>query len=257
MGILFMHNQGMKIRFMSDLHLEFYPYIPTNIESDVVILAGDIHSGNEGVKWATQNFATPVLYVPGNHEFYGTSLSEGLQAMRDSAQNTNVQILNNESIIINGVRFIGSTLWTDYRLTGNQPLAEIEAMKTISDFKFIKNSENESILPSDIVAQFNESKKYLQNELNTPFDGKTVVITHHGPSDLSIAEKYKQKQGHLSASYASSLDRLMGDSVNLWIHGHTHESLDYDMYGTRVMCNPRGYGPNKLNSSFNEGAFDL
>lgn len=242
----------MKIRILSDLHLEFESYTPTEVECDLVVLAGDIDVKARGVTWASAHFKQPVLYVPGNHEYYGGSLGYSLGKLRVAASGTNVHVMNEDTFELDGVRFIGATMWTDYRITGNVPLAEFDAMTQLVDFRKIRNKSFSKLKPWHIREEHNSARKFLMEELDKPYPGKTVVISHHAPCALSIAERYKDKAGdHLSAAYASELSHLM-DPVDLWVHGHTHDSFDYIVGTTRVLCNPRGYSPIELNPQFKE-----
>lgn len=242
----------MKLSIMSDLHLEFGGLTPPKTDADVVILAGDIHLKEHGVDWARKHFSVPVIYILGNHDHYGSTLERAPRKLKEAAAGTNVHILQNDSITIDGVRFIGATLWTDYRITGNQPLAAFDAQLKMSDFKFIRNRNFSKIQPHEILAEHMTSKNFIAAELARPFDGKTVVVTHQAPSLDSIPARFREGMGHSSAAYASDLEHMMGgDAIALWVHGHTHDSIDYDKYGTRVICNPRGYAPDDFNPEFN------
>ncbi len=239
----------MKIRILSDLHLEFQDFIPPPADADVVVLAGDIHVKTRGIAWAQKHFSTPVIYVPGNHEYYGGSLGHTFQKLKSLSQGTNVHVLNDQELVLDGVRFLGATLWTDYRLTGNEPLAQWDAQQTMSDFKKVRDEQFRKVRPYQLSARHAKSRWFIEAAFERPFDGPTVVVSHHAPCELSIHERYKEGGGHLNASYASRLDGLMGHA-KLWVHGHTHDSWDYDVYGTRVVCNPRGYSPSDLNEGF-------
>jgi len=242
----------MKLHILSDLHLEFGDFTPPATDADVVILAGDIHMHQQGLAWAQRHFNVPVLYVPGNHEFYGECLELVPGQLKAQASGTNVQVLDNESVQIAGVRFLGATLWTDYRITGNEPLAQLDAARTIKDFQSITNAAGEPITPQALASLHRAAREFLAAELDTPFEGKTVVVTHHAPNSLSLAPRYQQAGSHLNASYASNLAPLMGaERACAWIHGHTHHSFSYDLYGTQVVCNPRGYAGMKTNPDFN------
>lgn len=244
----------MKLHILSDLHLEFSNFSPPATDADVVILAGDIDLNTKGVKWAIETFKGPVIFVPGNHEFYGGSLGRTLTKVSELAKDSNVHVLDRESIVIDGVRFIGTTLWTDFRLTGNQPLAQLDALKRMFDYKMIRKSYIQKIKPDDILQQHAQARFYVEQKLEEYFSGKTVVVSHHAPSELSIHRRYRDRTDHLNAAYASRLDHLMGgELVALWVHGHTHDSFDYDIYGTRVVCNPRGYVPDEPNQEFDPG----
>lgn len=243
----------LKIHVLSDLHLEFADFAPPPTDADVVVLAGDIHVKARGVAWALKHFKQPVLYVPGNHEYYGGSLGHTFGKLKALSEGTSLYVLNDEELVLDGVRFLGATLWTDYRLTGNEPLAQWDAQQTMSDFKKVRDEHFRKVRPHQLSARHFKSKQFLQSAFEQPFDGPTVVVTHHAPCELSIHERYRtQSGGHLNASYASRLDGMMG-VAKLWVHGHTHDNWDYDVYGTRVLCNPRGYAPDDVNEGFQPG----
>ncbi len=233
----------MRIHVLSDLHLEIAGYQPYLLECDVVVLAGDIGNHVHGIEWGRSIWpGKEVLYVPGNHEFYRRERTETLQQMRDRARELRVHLLDNDEVVIAGVRFLGCTLWTDFNLFGEElkKTAMAEGRKYLNDFQLIR--ERDRIFTPARSAQLHKtSRKWLAAKLQQAFPGKTVVITHHLPSARSVAERYKTSL--TSACFASNLDDLMGAST-LWIHGHTHDSFDYVLHGTRVVCNPRGYCPN-------------
>ncbi len=148
--------------------------------------------------------------------------------------------LENDEVVIDGVRFLGCTLWTDFCLYGEEKLEECMdiARELLNDFSLI-SEHGLSFTPEDSLLLHHQSKDWLSKKLiNETFQGKTVVVTHHCPSWNSVAPKYQSNL--LSACFASRLEHLLG-KCKLWIHGHTHESFDYDLKGTRVVCNPRGY----------------
>jgi predicted phosphodiesterase len=230
----------MFIHVLSDLHIEIAAYLPQPVECDVVVLAGDIGNHVQGIEWARRIWPVKeILYVPGNHEFYWRERTETLQQMRALARELGVHLLDDNEVLIGGVRFLGSTLWTDFNLFGEELKENVmaEGKKYLNDFRVIR--EHESVFSPARSAQLHKtSRAWLAEKLKEDFSGKTVIITHHLPSSHSVAERYKPSL--TSACFASNLDDLMGHSV-LWIHGHTHDSMDYVLHGTRVVCNPRGY----------------
>ena len=246
------------LQILSDLHNEIQAFRPVHADADVVVLAGDIHAGGKTIEWAHQAFPDqPVVLVLGNHDYWGQAdINTVLDQMREEAAKMpppHIHLLENDALTIAGIRFLGCTLWTDYRLSGNQPLAMIDAQRRINDFKQIKGPGNEDLIPAEIEYRHQQSRAWLQDMLGVDHGGPTVVVTHHAPSLLSIPERYRvQKNAHLMAAYASSMEHFCG-TANLWIHGHIHESVDYDMAGTRIVSNPRGYGPNALNQGFDPG----
>lgn len=239
----------MKIHILSDLHCEFAPFEPCAVEADVIVLAGDIGLKTRGAEWALQAFSKPVIYVPGNHEYYGGSLGHTFNKLKARTQGTHVHVLNNEACVIDGVRFLGATLWTDYALTGNPPIAQWDAQQRLSDFKKIRDERFSRIRPYNISERHFVSRLFLQEALAEEFAGPTVVVTHHAPCELSLAEHYRREADHLNSAYASRMEHLMGPAA-LWVHGHTHNSSDYELNGTRVVCNPRGYLPSEPNPTF-------
>lgn len=243
----------MKILVLSDLHLEFSNFIAAQVQVDVVVLAGDIHKSNLGIYWARETWPDkPIVYVAGNHEFYKGDRLKVIESLRFAAQEQNVHFLDNDEVVINGVRFLGCTLWTDFNLFGISWQKECLSLakERLSDFSLIEEN-GFNFTPEDSLRLNNQSTTWLTRKLiGESFDGKTVVVTHHCPSWQSVAPKYQSDL--LSACFASRLEDLMGNS-ELWIHGHTHENFDYELNGTRVVCNPRGYvlRGNVENSSFN------
>ena len=232
----------MKLHILSDLHLEFSSFEPIATDSNVVVLAGDIGKKYSGILWAREKFPTKkIIYVPGNHEFYGTHRQDTLAEMRIAATQCGVHLLDNDEVIIDGVRFLGATLWTDFLLFGEHKKSEamMDGQNCLNDFRLIREeTRNYSFTPAVSIKLHEQSLTWLTEKLDTPFDGKTVVVTHHLPSMLSVVERFKDSS--LSACFASNLDHLFG-KMDMWIHGHTHDNLDYISNGTRVICNPRGY----------------
>ena len=242
----------MKLHILSDIHIEFSPFHIPATDADVIILAGDIGIGIDGVAWAIeQDIGKPVIYVPGNHEYYyhDISLIEQLKAQASEP----VVVMDNDERIINGVRFLGSTLWTDFALYGHTERYFVarHARKNMSDFSLIKNGSR-TFSPDDSIELHYHSRHRLMRKLDEPFDGKTVVVTHHVPSPRSIAPRF---QGDLlTPAFTTDLEYLMGGGrVCLWIHGHTHDVFDYTVSGSRVVCNPRGYAPYENGNGFNPG----
>jgi predicted phosphodiesterase len=240
----------MRLHIYSDLHLEFAPLDPPETGADVVILAGDIHVQTRGIEWAAQAFRRPVIYVPGNHEYYGGHFKNTLAKMKDRASDTQVHVLDRGEVTIGGVRFLGTTLWTDFSATGNLVLAALEARQRMTDYRRIRAANYRRLRPSDVVEDHRKAVTFLRAKLAEPFEGKTVVVTHHAPSTRSIAARFRDDVGHLNAAYVNRLEDLLGPPISVWVHGHTHTSFDYELLGTRVVCNPRGYIPYEPNPDF-------
>lgn len=230
-----------KLHILSDLHLEFANFETPHTYADVIVLAGDIGKGNKGVYWARETWPSkPIVYVPGNHEFYGTRRQETLSLIHIAGQQSRVHILDDAEVIIDGVRFLGSMLWTDFCLFGEaqKPFAMLAGQQGLNDFRLIEEGNRGHFTPAHSIELHEKSLAWLKSKLDEPFDGKTVVVTHHLPSMQSVVARFKDSP--LSACFASELGYLFG-KMDLWIHGHTHDNLDYEVNGTRVICNPRGY----------------
>jgi len=243
----------MIIRVLSDLHLEFQQWIPPKADADMIVLAGDIDVGIRGVEWARRIFpVSPIVYVPGNHEFYGAHMQDLMEELVVQGRRVGVDVLDASGIVIRGVRFLGATLWTDFALQGTNPAsidrAMADAENAMNDFRLIRFGGGRRFQPADARAIHLAQVRWLRTQLAEEFAGSTVVVTHHLPHRRSIHPKYRGSV--LNPSFASDLGDSMGPAVSLWIHGHTHESFDYVANGTRVVCNPRGYFPMELNPAF-------
>ncbi|MBY5819920.1 phosphatase [Rhizobium leguminosarum] len=245
----------MKAAVISDLHLrhgasgEYGHTLPNDV--DVVILAGDIAAPvSNSIQWAHRNFVMAgyeVILVAGNHEHYEqcfeTSMADGLEK-RSSFPG--VHFLENEQVVIGGVRFLGATLWTDFNLYQDPLTGAMHALRGMNDYRAITSISPEGsrrdFVPYMTADMHDVSVRFLMQSMNEPFDGPTVVVTHHAPHPLSVAAKYAGDD--YNPSFASDLSNLIGDyQPEFWIHGHTHTSFDYVVPGTktRVVCNPRGY----------------
>jgi Icc-related predicted phosphoesterase len=230
----------MKLHVLSDLHIEFADFDPPKTDADIIILAGDIGVGTAGIEWAARQYRKlPVIYVPGNHEYYHHDI--GITDELKSSAPANIRVLDNDSCEFDNVRFLGSTLWTDFRLYGEGEawFARQKAKRSIEDFTAIRNCDRR-FTPEDSVGLHEISKAWLVDEMQKTFNGPTVVVTHHLPATPSIASRYKDDP--LNPAFASRLEDVIETyRPKLWIHGHTHVACDYEIYGTRVVCNPRGY----------------
>lgn len=245
----------MNIRVLSDLHLEFADWAPPPTDADVIVLAGDIHIGVRGLEWARKQFpATPIIYVAGNHEFYGGQMREVSAALHEAADRLGIHLLDADELVLDGVRFLGATLWTDFAFYGSGPRL-IQSMNVarqgVSDFRMIRLSNTEFFHPELAREMHLAQVKWLEGKLAAEFDGPTIVATHFLPHRHSIHPKYAGDQ--FNPAFASDLAHLVRFPVALWIHGHTHESFDYVVNGTRVVCNPRGYLPMEPNPAFDPG----
>jgi Icc-related predicted phosphoesterase len=235
----------MKIQLLSDLHLEHSrlhpPFVLPATDADVVVLAGDIDNGTRAIDWAEKTFPDQaVLYVPGNHEYYDADLQAAAAALKARARRSaNVRLLDNDELTIDGVRFLGSTLWTDFALLGREKMDQViaDSLRYVVDFRKIRMGDD-FLTPQQTVDLHRDAIAFLQARLEKPFAGKTVVITHHAPHPGSVHPRWTGSL--VNAAFVSDLTRLMGKSA-LWFHGHTHDSFDFTVHGTRVLANPMGY----------------
>lgn len=231
----------------SDLHVDVNARTPWVIpeprpEHDVIIIAGDICQGlQRGVNWINEHGFNrkPVIYVPGNHEYYGFDFdAERAAGHRAAAQFPNIHVLDRDAITIQNVVFVGATLWTDYQLYGERSVdaAMMRAERAMNDHRVIQRQDR-LWETSDALAEYEQSAKWLNMQLDA-YGDKCVVVTHTAPSLRSIATQYKADL--LSAAFASNLDHVV-ERARLWVHGHTHIGRDYQLGGCRVIGNPRGY----------------
>lgn len=247
----------MDILIASDLHLEFSDIVLDAAGAGVVVLAGDIHLGAAGVEWAKARFAQPVIYVAGNHEYYKGEIGAVDHAIRTAAAGSNVHVLDQGAVTIEGVRFLGAVLWTDFDVFGPAVGAQAvaECLAAMPDFSIVRHGAA-TLTPQDTIDFHADDRAWLEASLATPHDGPTVVVTHHAPHKGSIAPQFADDP--VTAAFISDLEPLILEAAPaLWIHGHTHTGFDYRVGATRIVCNPRGYArtPNahKENTDFGAG----
>ena len=248
----------MKLWILSDLHIDVNRRFPFTLPEphpphDAVIVAGDICQGvADGVRFIVgENLnAKPVLYVAGNHEFYGHDRHGALAEGRaEAARHQNIHLLERDSVVIDGVEFSGCTLWTDYNYAGmrEQARAMHWAARRISDHRLISDGKG-SWSPEQALQEHRGSRTWLSDRLTQSSARTKVVVTHHAPSRSSVQPRYRDDL--LTAAFASDLDELVA-KADLWVHGHLHASADYVLAGCRVVANPRGYVGIKEDRDFN------
>jgi predicted phosphodiesterase len=248
----------LKILILSDLHIDMaeMPVVVDgrriDADADVVVLAGDIEEGLRSPDWARKTFPSKeIILIAGNHEFYGRYWNRNLSRLRQRSKDLGIRFLENDATEIGDVRFLGCTLWTDFMVNGSsRRQMAVEARQRMTDFRKIKHDrragedhewklfETPMLHPEATVKRHLASVEWLERQLNACSAHKIVVVTHHAPHPQSIPPH--QQNNALAPAYASNLDDLMGQCT-LWIHGHIHHGADYEVRGTRVVCNPRGY----------------
>ena len=239
-----------KIGYVSDLHTDLSNIRIEDGFCDILVIAGDLAVSNDLIveffyRYAPKNI--PIIYVMGNHEFEGRVVGEYEIALREQLREfPNVFLLQNESVVIDGIKFIGSTLWTGYNLCPPEKRQQVMENSTIiPDFKRIKVRNNDgkavNITPDTMSKLFDDSYEFLCAELMPDRGIKTVVVTHFAPHKDSVAARYA---GANSDYWVNHMPELMG-YADVWIHGHTHNSFEYKVGKTSVVCNPRGYAVNQ------------
>ena len=256
----------MKLLILSDLHAEFETFeVPKGLHYDVAVLAGDIVApGRVVARWLRDQarFADkPVVQIAGNHEYYDSVLDQEQAEMRRQAMEQGVHFLDCDEVVIAGVRFLGCTLWTDFRLRidnpgfAGQPVRLLsdryrsmtESSRYLADYTAIRvddphtsNSRgSRRLLPMDTLLIHRRHRSWLRRKLAEPFSGPTVVVTHHAPDRKSLAPRFAEDWS--SGGVVSEMPPVFFNVPILWVHGHTHDSFDYQVNGCRVVCNPRGY----------------
>lgn len=236
---------------MSDLHQEFGEVGVPDAACDCVVLAGDVSTKLSGLKWIHRRFPDfPVVYICGNHEFYGDKLPRLTEKLRDLCRGTHVHFLEDNAVEVGGYWFFGCTLWTDLALHGDWEEGAMEAGESMNDYRRVRNSKKAftHLKPRDTRALHLASLHAMERFLESHDPARTVVVTHHAPSALSLPEHRKWQV--LSCAYASHLDDFVRKHEPLlWIHGHIHHTSDYLIGRTRVIANPRAY-PEAPNEGF-------
>jgi Icc-related predicted phosphoesterase len=245
----------MRIQIFSDLHVDVRPPRPITMAPDIdaVVVAGDTCEGAEhGFAWlrGIVPMQLPIIAVLGNHEYYRSSLPDELAQARSVAPLYGVHLLENDTVTLHGVRFIGCSLWTDYQLFGahNLPLAMRAAATGLRDHKRIKWQKTpwRRFRPQEALLLHKRSRAFIEQTLAEPFTGPTVVVSHHAPHPGSLHPRYGNDL--ISAAYVSDLTPVIeAGKPALWVHGHVHASFDYRVGDTRVICNPNGYGTENQN----------
>jgi predicted phosphodiesterase len=271
----------MRIQLISDLHLENYPeFVPRAApDVDVLVLAGDIGSYQEGSLLADDDFGLSrfsprrpgsewprVFYLPGNHEFDALDYDATCLKLRSTCDALGIEWLERETITVGSVRFIGTTLWSDFEALAKSKASVAEQTKALekayraANFYLGKNStyrNGELMLAEDMRLLALECQAWLRNALAVPFDGATVTVTHFAPTLQSADPRYGITPG--TAGFCNSLDELLPLS-QVWMHGHLHCPNDFIVSGAedgrpfkcRVVANPRGYPEKGEDRAFQE-----
>lgn len=272
----------MKVQLLSDLHLEAHPHwLPHAAPgADLMVLAGDIGSYQAGSQLADNDFGlarfsplagwpTPVLFVPGNHEYDALDFDTTHTRLRETCERLGMVWLERESVVLGGVRFVGTTLWSDFDALGPtsasiaappagrppaNPLAlqlkaRDKAFRAANYYlrKTLTTRQGEPWLADGVREQALVCQTWLREALAVPFDGPTVAITHFAPSLRSADPRYGQTPG--TAGFCNAMDELL-PFATVWLHGHLHAPSDYVQQGCRVVANPMGYARKNEQAAF-------
>jgi hypothetical protein len=270
----------MKIQLLSDLHLEAHPhFVPTPApEADVLVLAGDVGSYQGGSQLMDADFGlarfsprhgwpVPVLFVPGNHEYDALDFDQAHSRLRETCERLGITflergIVRTDTLLPHSsapVRFIGTTLWSDFDALAMDPAALKSTTELLqlrdkafraANFYLRKAGTSrygQAMLAEQVREQALVCQAWLREALATPFEGETVVITHFAPSLQSADPRYGLTPG--TAGFCNALDALL-PQARLWLHGHLHCPSDYVKNGCRVVANPLGYARKGEQSQF-------
>lgn len=268
----------LNLRIMSDLHIEWdkcrfkFPHDKDCGNKQVLILAGDIAPSRIIINWMKDIFENTrfkkVLFICGNHEFYNAHQDEVIKNLKrnfpaNMIEFNKIVFLENDIVEIEDTTFLGCTLWSDFLKENPQSIQACN--ETMNDYQLIKSWANMGLygdnrfVPEEALTIYKKSKEFLETELRRLHKDnnkkKSVVITHMAPCELSIPERFKQDERSLmiNGAYYSDLSEMILDyEPDIWIHGHTHDSFDYTVGKTRIICNPRGYVGHSLNPDFKE-----
>jgi predicted phosphodiesterase len=252
-------KKKMKVKVWSDLHLEFRDYMFDHIHLEhpddketILLLAGDISTGITAMPFVEEmcKHFKYVLIIHGNHEYYDNDFEKTVKDWQDwesEGSPKNFHFLYNDQRILDGVRFLGGTMWTNF--SDGDPIVMGAARQQMSDYSYIRN-QGICITPQFILNENAKFMKFLLKRFEEPFDGPTVVMSHHSPgNELKRRGRLGDKIG---PCYFANIEEMIGNSnvVKLWVHGHTHNSWDYTINETRVICNPYGYWGRATNKEF-------
>lgn len=244
----------MKFQILSDTHLEINKGYKPKLSSDIdaILCAGDM--GRRFFKEYSSK--KPLISCVGNHFYYDSryKVNHGIEKIRGELDNNTTFLdRNNNFFKIDDYLIIGCTLWTGFSLYGDQYLGALDAKTFMNDYNYIRIKDGDRyrrVEPLDIIEEHKKDLEYLKEQVKNNQDKKIIIVTHHAPSILSCSERYKG--GQLNPCYFNKLESFILDNpcIKLFVHGHVHNSVDYNIGGCRIVCNPKGYG--KENHDFKE-----
>jgi len=258
----------MKFKLVSDLHLEFYgarpfyrqeaqpvwePPVCEDDKDTVLLLPGDIHVGFKALPWLNKMCERfhDVVYLLGNHEFYNHEVNDVRNFWKnENGYPDNFTFLDDGILFIEGIRIIGGTLWTQV----TDPHMVWMGPKRMTDYQLTTIREHGQVRKmnvQDTNRMHFETINYIRDEVQKPYEGKTIVMTHHLPHPLCVHERFVGDA--LNAFFMTDLDHIIRNfDIDVWCHGHTHNNVDVVVHDTRILCNPMGYHGVCLNQDFNK-----
>ncbi|MDA8230423.1 MAG: metallophosphoesterase [Magnetospirillum sp.] len=241
----------IRLAILSDLHVEKGPWRLPPVHADLFVLAGDIGWGPEGVHWIADNVRDlPAVYVAGNREYWHHPPGvDPVAALRSAAAKLpNLHFLQDAAatFTIRGqsLRVLGATLWTDYALEGDAAGVMAKAEKAMPDYRNGRGSDGNRLTAAEVLRWNRDSVAFLERELARPWEGRTVVLTHHAPTAASLK---RRRPDHVpTIASVTSLEPLIeAHNPQVWVHGHTHTSCEYRLGATRIVSNQRGEPENE------------
>lgn len=235
-------QDSRQIQYVSDLHLEEQEpaFLPEHVDQNtsIVVFAGDISDSPQQVLEYFKSFPSDIqiVYVLGNHEFFNHDWNTCSLEYKNVLQECkNVHLLDNESKTINGILFFGTTLWSDFFNGTKGPISQ----DFMPEYSSVWNGER-MLVWTDVLKKFKENLDWLKKQIVENSHAPTVVVTHHAPSLKSNSLRFSKSS--ISGAFCNNLDSwVQKQKINAWIHGHTHNSSDYNLGQARILANPKGF----------------